>query len=104
MIISIVGFVVNHAPLVLTRHVPQPVIEIWKGIPPLPVSVGQWFPNFLVTSIEVWIPKPMPGKNSDHGPHCKGSHPPIVKRWWVAHPSMKEFLVEKICDRRVRLS
>mmetsp|Transcript_37534 Transcript_37534/g.82321 ORF Transcript_37534/g.82321 Transcript_37534/m.82321 type:complete len:268 (-) Transcript_37534:7-810(-) len=103
VVVSVVWFIVYHAPLVRCDAVAQAMVEVGQRVGPLAVTVWQLLLVFLLTAVDVRVEKPVPVQDPESRPSCEGRHPPVVVRRYVADPCVQKLLVEVIRNRWIGL-
>jgi len=103
VLISVIGLIVNHTPLVLGNPVAHAVVEVWQTIAKLPMTIRKGFRHFLATAVKVRIEEPMTCKDANHETHSHGCDPPIRVGWRVREPCMDHVVVVIISHDRVGL-
>mmetsp|Transcript_103518 Transcript_103518/g.331876 ORF Transcript_103518/g.331876 Transcript_103518/m.331876 type:complete len:225 (+) Transcript_103518:62-736(+) len=98
-----VRLIVDHAPPVLARQVPHPVVEVGQRVGPLPVAIGHRLAALLLPAVEVGVEEPVPRQDADHEAHRHGGYPPIVVRRRIGAPVVYPLLEEVIRNRGVSL-
>mmetsp|Transcript_101157 Transcript_101157/g.257307 ORF Transcript_101157/g.257307 Transcript_101157/m.257307 type:complete len:226 (+) Transcript_101157:72-749(+) len=98
-----IRLIVDHAPPVLGRQVPHPVVEVGQGVGPLPVAVGHRLAVLLLPPVQIRVEEPMASQDADHQAHGNGGDPPIVVGRHVGGPVVDPLLEEVIRNRGVSL-